>query len=690
MSGSYADSRRRKISSPCRARSGWLRPALRASGGIYLINSRDKSTMVAYPGAGTQGSARREDLQLVPGRAGRGGESEVPDARPLDLAAGRNSVHTLYVVHARRPRVGRGVRGRCRVRRPPALTWIGCAVAPDPIGLELGAWRCPTAASSPPTSWRAASMPRRAARCMAGEKNGALWEWHTGTGWTEGSGQRSGGRQWSGDLRGRKMVLRRRVGQPVVLPAVARADAAEARRGAARVPRRQHPVGARRVAAGRRAGRRRARSADDEHREDQSGDAGGAGDYSSARTAPRSAPARWPSRSASRSGSDRSAATGSRFFRRSNQTGGFNGAKYSARRPASHDHRAARRSNAVPASAGAARRPDQGEGGERSDHSPHVGAELLQAAAGFCISARASASRPTRKGTCSSTPQRRHAAVRVRPERHLRQGDGAWASTASSSRTRCASIAQDNVWVVDEGTNMVIKFNPEGRVVMVLGRRPEPVAGAVETPQGDPPPAETIPVRPADRRRWDPQGNIFVSDGYVNSRVVKYDKNGRFIAPVRRRPRGDGAEPVQHAALDRRRRAGQRLRRRSRQRAASQVFEQRPDAASDLRQRRQSVGGLHLARAASVPVLVELESRQRTRRRRGRSPARSTRWSSTARSSASSARPAKALGEFSTVHEIDCRNPDQLFVSEISAWRAQKIILSPSKMQPATSSAAAR
>src|ERR1022692_1370315 len=30
---------------------------------------------------------------------------------------------------------------------------------------------------------------------------------------------------------------------------------------------------------------------------------------------------------------------------------------------------------------------------------------------------------------------------------------------------------QDNIWAVDEGSNMVIKFNPEGRVVMVLGRR---------------------------------------------------------------------------------------------------------------------------------------------------------------------------------------------------------------------------
>ena len=37
----------------------------------------------------------------------------------------------------------------------------------------------------------------------------------------------------------------------------------------------------------------------------------------------------------------------------------------------------------------------------------------------------------------------------------------------------------------------------------------------------------------------------------------------------------------------------------------------------------------------------------------------------------------KALEEFSTVHEIDCRNPNELFVSEITAWRVQKIMLKP-------------
>src|SRR5215210_2602054 len=99
----------------------------------------------------------------------------------------------------------------------------------------------------------------------------------------------------------------------------------------------------------------------------------------------------------------------------------------------------------------------------------------------------------------------------------------------------------DNIWTVDEGTNMVIKFNPEGRVLMVLGRRPEPVAGAFDSTLPAAPPEKYRFGRPTDVT-WDAQGNIFVSDGYVNSRVVKYDKNGRFVTSV-----GDarGAAPNQ-------------------------------------------------------------------------------------------------------------------------------------------------
>ena len=90
---------------------------------------------------------------------------------------------------------------------------------------------------------------------------------------------------------------------------------------------------------------------------------------------------------------------------------------------------------------------------------------------------------------------------------------------------------QDNIWAVDEGTNMVIKFNPAGKGRD--GARPE--ARIIEGVAGDRLPGAPVPPaqpyyfsRPTDVA-WDSDGNIFVSDGYGNSRVVKYDKNGRYI-----------------------------------------------------------------------------------------------------------------------------------------------------------------
>src|SRR6267378_4594750 len=90
----------------------------------------------------------------------------------------------------------------------------------------------------------------------------------------------------------------------------------------------------------------------------------------------------------------------------------------------------------------------------------------------------------------------------------------------------------DNIWTVDEGTNMVTKFSPQGKVLMVIGRRPPAIDGPVVSPSGPNPPAQKyILCRPSDVG-FDPQGNIFVADGYCNNRVVKYDKSGRFVAQV--------------------------------------------------------------------------------------------------------------------------------------------------------------
>src|SRR5579862_2767780 len=63
---------------------------------------------------------------------------------------------------------------------------------------------------------------------------------------------------------------------------------------------------------------------------------------------------------------------------------------------------------------------------------------------------------------------------------------------------------EDNIWTVDEGTNMITKFSPDGKVLMVLGSRPPAVLGATAYPIGPNQPAQKyIFCRPTDVA-WDP------------------------------------------------------------------------------------------------------------------------------------------------------------------------------------------
>jgi DNA-binding beta-propeller fold protein YncE len=89
----------------------------------------------------------------------------------------------------------------------------------------------------------------------------------------------------------------------------------------------------------------------------------------------------------------------------------------------------------------------------------------------------------------------------------------------------------DNIWAVDKGSDMVVKFNPKGQVVMVFGRKQEASdeeTGPVKHPN-PPLPAQDGRFRQVTDVTWDPAGNIFISDGYINSRVAKIDKNGNWI-----------------------------------------------------------------------------------------------------------------------------------------------------------------
>src|SRR2546425_9765019 len=88
----------------------------------------------------------------------------------------------------------------------------------------------------------------------------------------------------------------------------------------------------------------------------------------------------------------------------------------------------------------------------------------------------------------------------------------------------------DNIWAVDKGSDMIIKFNQAGRIMMVFGRRPESADGAEPHPHPNPPlPPQDGRFRQPTDVAWDSQGNIYITDGYVNSRVAKYDKNGDWV-----------------------------------------------------------------------------------------------------------------------------------------------------------------
>ena len=75
---------------------------------------------------------------------------------------------------------------------------------------------------------------------------------------------------------------------------------------------------------------------------------------------------------------------------------------------------------------------------------------------------------------------------------------------------------EGNVWVADFGLHIIQKYTPEGKLLQTIGVKNEPGRD------------ETHFNRPTDMAIA-PNGDIFVTDGYTNRRVVHFDKNGKFI-----------------------------------------------------------------------------------------------------------------------------------------------------------------
>jgi DNA-binding beta-propeller fold protein YncE len=95
---------------------------------------------------------------------------------------------------------------------------------------------------------------------------------------------------------------------------------------------------------------------------------------------------------------------------------------------------------------------------------------------------------------------------------------------------------EGNVWAVDVKGHTLFKFTPEGRLLQVTGA-PMKRAGTNETKD-----AFNEPTGVA----FAANGDYYVSDGYVNSRIIKFNKDGEFLTQWGSKGSGDGEFNLVH------------------------------------------------------------------------------------------------------------------------------------------------
>jgi len=159
------------------------------AGGLNVIRVSDRTSTKVYPAASAMDKFDRKAYPACPGP---------PDiskftTHGLSLLPGRRNIHRLFVVgHGGREAIEVFELDARRGEMPPVLTWIGCAVAADPIGLN-------SVRGLPDGGFIASNFlprgvpPAATQRMMAGEKNGELWEWHAASGWKKVPGSEAAG-----------------------------------------------------------------------------------------------------------------------------------------------------------------------------------------------------------------------------------------------------------------------------------------------------------------------------------------------------------------------------------------------------------------------------------------------------------------------------------------------------------------
>jgi len=255
--------------------------------------------------------------------------------------------------------------------------------------------------------------------------------------------------------------------------------------------------------------------------------------------------------------------------------------------------------------------------------------------------------------------------------------------------------AKDNIWITDKGSDMVVKFNPQGRVEMVFGRKQEASdedTAPLKHPK-PPLPAEIGRFRQVTDVTWDPAGNAYISDGYINSRVAKVDKNGDWVKSWGDRGNKPGEFNTPHSiAAD----AKGNIYVADRGNRRIQVFD---GEGTFLREIRIDVPYSSNARPVigAIPDVAKLEAAgspltmapgapwavcitpgpNQVLYTSDAFPGRIYKLSLDGKVLGVLGESGKQLKQFGWVHEIACPSENVLYVAELLNWRIQKLILHP-------------
>lgn len=251
---------------------------------------------------------------------------------------------------------------------------------------------------------------------------------------------------------------------------------------------------------------------------------------------------------------------------------------------------------------------------------------------------------------------------------------------------------QDNIWVADKGSDMVVTFSPDGRVAMVFGRKQEASDEETAPLKHVKPPLPPIDgmFRQVTDVAWDSAGNAYISDGYVNSRIAKVDKNGNWITSWGEPGSGPGQFVTPHSiAVD----AEDHIYVADRGNRRIQVFDGQgkflrqitidvpfdPNARPAIGSKPQlpiATGNQAMAPGAPWAICITPGPHQFIYASDGY-PGRIYKLTLDGKVLGMLGESGKQLKQFGWIHEIACPSENLLYVGELLNWRVQKLVLHP-------------